>query len=370
MRTSRYLALGGSALLALAVSACTEKKAETSPSTTTVAVAQASRALEVPRDRVWAGSAHLRVVDVAAGQVVAGIDLQKAIEDIVFSADGRRAYVATSEGVRVADVESVKIASQLTTSPARQVLLAPDGKSVGVLEHDVTIADNGARTPSAFRWKTLDVDTGRVLSEETVGQRVLGVVPGYGARASVIMFESGEIGLIAPGRPLTSEPKTVDLSQGVPSTAKSFLTPRPYFAIAADGRKAWLPVEGLPSRVLEVDLERGTTRAIPLGEGLSLRGLAVTPDGARLVVNASKKLLLVDLATSAVLGQVDLGGAHIGAVVSEDGRRAYLAQTIHEKGGALTVVALDPVRLQGKIHLDDISPWVLGLAPRAAVAAR
>ncbi len=364
------LALG--ALAALALVACTDKKQDARPAQAPLVadVKSTARALEVPRDRVWAGSAHLRVVDVAAGQVIAGLDLQKAIDDIVFTPDGQRAFVAASDGVRLVDVETVKVAAQLTTSPARQLVLAPDGKTVGVLEHDVEIAPDGRRTPTPFRFKTLDVETGRVVSTETIGDRILGIAPGYGRRATAIMYESGDIGVIAAGQPLTSAPKNVDLAKGVEPLGKSQLTPRPYLALSPDGTKAWMPVEGLPSRVLELDLERGTTRAIALGEALQMRGLALSPDGRRMVVTASKKVVLVDLVAGAVLGQAELGGAHIGGVISADGRRAYLAQTIHEKGGAVTVVELDPLRVQGKIHIDDISPWVLGLVPHAAVASR
>lgn len=334
------------------------------------AVKASRRALEVPQDKVWAASAHLRIVDVAAGQVVGAIQLQKAIEDLAFTSDGRRAFVAASDGVRLVDVETTKVVAQLTTSPARQLALSPDGKTVGVLEHDVAIGPNGVRTPSLFRWKTLDAETGRTVGVETVGDRVLGVAPGYGRRASAIMFESGEIGLVAAGQPLASQPKAVDLARGIEPLGKSTLTPRPYLALAPDGTKAWMPVEGLPSRILELDLEHGSTRSIGLGEGVQLRGLALSPDGQRMIVTASKKLFYVDLATARVLGQVELGGAHIGGVFSPDGRRAYLAQTIHEKGGAITVVELDPLRVQGKIHIDDISPWVIGLVPRSAVASR
>lgn len=365
----KTLVLAGVAL-ALAVG-CTDKKSDARPVEAPLeATKRAARALEVPRDRVWAGSAHLRVVDVAAGQVVAGLDIQKAIEDLLFTPDGRRAFVAASDGVRLVDVDAVKVVAQLTNSPARQLVLSPDNKTVSVLEHDVVVGPDGVRTPTPFRLKTLDAETGKVLGEELVGERVLGVAPGYGRRASAIVYESGEIGVVPAGQPLASLPKVVDLAQGVEPLGKSRLTPRPYLALSPDGSKAWMPVEGLPSRVLEVDLERGTTRAIALGEPLQLRGLALSPDGTRLVVTASKKLILVDLVAGSVLGSVDLGGAHIGAVISEDGRRAYLAQTIHERGGAVTVVDLDPLRLQGKIHIADISPWVLGLVPRASVAVR
>lgn len=320
--------------------------------------------LDVPQDIIYAGSAHLRVVDVAVGQVVQGIDLSRALTDIAFSADGEKAYLAGSDGVRMVDVESGKVIAQLTQSPARQLIVINGGDLLGVLAHDVVMKD-GHPTPTAFRYDIVDTVRQKVLKTEVIGERVLGVVPSADpATASLVLFESGEVRLIRGGSPLSGDGKAVDLAAGL-TPEKGRLVMRPYFAVSADGQTAFVPVEAVPARVLAIDLAHGTTRALSLGEASYLRGLALSPDGKTLIVNAMKKLVTMDVASGKILGSVELDGAHLGVAVSADGRRAYLAQTVHENGGAITVVSLDGLRVQGKIHLSDISPWVLAIKPKA-----
>ena len=55
--------------------------------------------------------------------------------------------------------------------------------------------------------------------------------------------------------------------------------------------------------------------------------------------------------------------------LSTDGRRAYFAKPIHENGGAVSVVQLDKMKLQGLIVTPDISPWVLAVRPQTAYAS-
>lgn len=357
-----------SALALLALVACKSKEEPAAPAKTK-AEASALKRLDVPRDILFAGSAHLRVVDVALGQVVSGIDLSRALTDIAFSPDGKTAYLAASDGVRVVDVETAKVTAKLSSSPARQLVLLAGGDRLGVLAHDVAMVQ-GHATPSAFRFDVLDPATGKVEKTELVGERVLGLVPSADpARNSMILFESGEVRLVRGGAPLSSEGKAVDLEGGL-EPEKGRLVMRPYFAVSSDGATAYVPVEAKPARIVAIDLISGGSRVMSLGEASYLRGLAVAPDGKTLVVNAMKKLVTMDLASGKILGSIELDGAHLGVVLSADGRRAYLAQTVHENGGAITAVGLDPLRVQGKIHLADISPWVLAIKPNAAVALR
>ena len=113
------LALGLIAGL-IAVAGCKKNEDAAKPKAEAPVVSKAAAldALDVPRDVVWAGSAHLRIVDVAAGQVVAGVDLQRSITDIAFTPDGLRGFVAASDGVREIDVTSHEVKAQLTKFPA------------------------------------------------------------------------------------------------------------------------------------------------------------------------------------------------------------------------------------------------------------
>jgi len=348
----------------LAVVACkSETKVATKVATETKT--KALDKLDVPTDVVWAGSAHLRVVDVAAGQVVAGVDLQKSITHIAFTPDGTRGFVAASDGVREIDVQTHAVKAHLTKHPARRLYPSADGSKLFVLEHEVKMLESGAREVLPFRLKTIDLATGGVLGEETIGQKILAAVPSLTKdRLHTVLTQAGDLKTAPMGAKLADAAR-VEL----PEPVAAGFGMRPYVAISPDGRFVYVPMEGKIGHVLAIDRTDGSARAISLGEPLLLRGLAVTPDGKRLVVNASAVALVVDIASGKVQGKVELGAQHIDAAVGTDGRRAYLAQTIDGTGGAVTVLHLDKLKVQGKIHLGDISPWVLAVKPRTAYAS-
>lgn len=343
------------------------KRAEPVPAAATEK--KALEPLDVPLDRVFAASNALRIVDVAAGQVVAGVDFKRAVTSIEFSGDGRRAFLGCSDGVREVDSSAskdapAKVLGMLSSFPVRQLLRSPDGQHLVVLEHEVKTGEGGPM-PGPFRARIIELSTGKTLRVDEIGERILAVIPSFAPnRHHLVVEESGLVRLGRPGTPLSSGEK-LDLVAGIPSKG---LMVRPYVALSHDGRLAYVPVEGKPSRVLELDLERGTHRALNLGAQVLLRGLAATSDGTKLVVDASNMVFVVDLQTGDHT-RLDLGDAHTGASISPDGRRVYLAQTVHETGGAITIVQLDPLRVQGKIHLDDISPWAIAVQPRPAMAS-
>ena len=180
------------------------------------------------------------------------------------------------------------------------------------------------------------------------------------------MSDARKIRLVAPGQDLSAG-KTLDLTAGFESDR--IFGMRPYLARSPDGKKAYLPVEGIPSRVAEVDLVDASISMIDLQGQQLLRGLAVSRDGKTLVVNASSKALRIDLASKKVVQEVSLNGNHMDVALAADGRRAYFAKPIHEKGGAVSVVLLDKMKLQGLIVTPDISPWVLAIRPQTAYAS-
>jgi DNA-binding beta-propeller fold protein YncE len=353
-------------LALLALFSCKSKEEQKPPETAKSEKAAKPRPLDVPQDHVYAASNAVRVVDVALGQVTAGIDLRRAVTSIEFSSDGRRAFIGTSDGLKEVSAEEHKLTAELTKSPVRQLLRSPDGTRLYVLEHDVVIAADKTPEPSPFRLKAIDLETGKAAGVEEIGERILAAIPSFSPdHHHVVVEESGLVRLGKPGTPLSKGEK-VDLAQGVPSKA---LMVRPYVAVSSDGKTAFVPVEGSPSRVLQIDLLKGAVRPLSLGGEHIIRGVAPTADGKLLVVNASKLLFLVKLG-SGETEKIDLTDNHTGAVLSPDGRRVYLAQTIHEGGGAVTIVGLEPLRIQGKIHLDDISPWSIAVQPKAGFASR
>ena len=80
-------------------------------------------------------------------------------------------------------------------------------------------------------------------------------------------------------------------------------------------------------------------------------------------MNTGGSVLAIDRASGRVSSRLEIEGGHVGAELGRDDRWLYLAKTIDGTGGAITVVALEPMRVHGSIHLDDISPWAIAVRP-------
>lgn len=348
--------------LALGALACKSKDEAAAPATEVTAKAAAAR----PSHTVFAASAHVRVVDTGASKVVGRVQLQKAVREIRFSPDGATAYVAASDGVRAIDARTHAVLAHLTERPARSIELSADGTTLYVLEHWVKIDEAGRRFPQPFSLVTLDTRTGQVGAREVVGERILYAREAPEGGRRVLVTEAGEIRLAAAGE-AWSEGEPVDPTEGLPPSSPY----RVRNTFAHHGDVVFVPVEGSPARVLEIDTKRGATRFVSLGVEAVIRGLGVTPDGATLLVSTGNALHFLDRASGRALGEpLPLEGNHVGCAVSDDGRYAFLAKTIDGTGGAVAVIDVKARRLLETIHLDDISPWAIAVAPTVKVAAR
>ncbi|MBI2378737.1 MAG: hypothetical protein HYV07_32380 [Deltaproteobacteria bacterium] len=356
------------ALALLALSACKSKEAPKAaePAKSAAALAPKTDVLDVPRDLVYAASSHVRVVDVGLGQVVAGIDLSRAVKWIEFDKNGQRAFVAASDGVHEIDVEKSALIARLTENPARHVLLSPDGKKLFVLENSIKISDDQkTRNAEPFHLLTIDLDSKKIEKNELVGERIFRAIPASApGRYHLAVTESGRVRMGRDPEPFGSG-VDLDASGGLPGA----LGVRHFVVTSEDLTKAYVPIEGEPSQILEVELVGGQSRFMSLGAAIRLRGMALAP-GGRLVIEGSTELIVLELATGHVASSVALEGNHTGIAIAPDGKRAYLARTIDGTGGAITIVALDPMRVQGKIHLEDITPWAIAVRPRASLASR
>ena len=349
-------------LLGLGLLACKSKEeaaaVESSPKAVTAAVE--------PNDVVYAASAHVRVVDARSGAVVKKIDLQKAVRAVAFTRDGARSFVAASDGVREIDTRKQEVVAKLTEHPARNIELSEDGRRLYVLEHSVIVHENETIEILPFRLVTIDLEKRAVLANEEIGQRILYAHPPAKDRYGVVVFERGDIRRIAPGGKLSDEGEPIDPFFGQASQYGA----RVREGSLVNGSKAYLPIEAELARILEIDLTNGEVSAFMLDRPYSLRGLAFSPDGANLFVNAGVAMLQIDTKTRGVVGAIELGAAHAGLSISSDGRFAYLAQTVDGTGGAVAVVGLNPLMKSKKIHIDDISPWALAVQPRLELAVR
>jgi hypothetical protein len=330
-------------LVPFLIVACKSKEAPQAEQTSAPLTAEAS-------DTIWAASAHLRIVDSKAGRVVKGIDLQKAVRNLVFSPDGARAWVAASDGVREVDADKQEIVAKLTELPARNVELSEDGRFLFVLQHQVIVHEDQTREILPFRLVTIDVATRAVVSDEEIGQRVLYAHPATKDRWGVVAFEDARVRRIAPGAKLSAEGDAVEHGGRVREGGM------------VHGGVVYLPIEAKDhSRVLAIDLTKGEPSMLELDRPYTLRGIAFAGD--RLWVDAGVVLVAVDLKTRAMVKTIDLPAAHTGISISSNGKLAYLAQTVDGSGGAVTAIALSDGEAK-KIHLEDISPWALAVRPQ------
>ena len=310
---------------------------------------------------IYAASAHLRVIDLEEGRVVARFDMQRAVRGFAVSRDGSRVYMAASDGVRVFNGHTHQLVGHWTKNPARSVELDASETRLFVLEHRVRIDEQGNREVEPFRLVTLDAERGEVVDEEEVGPRVLYARPALGrVLKGVRVSEASKVSLVEPSR---VEPAGIG-RQSLALSLAAYGPLRIRDAITLYGQGLYLPVEGVPSRIVRIDLSTGKEKSFGLGGQIPLRGLAVTPDGGRALVNIGRSLWALDLNTEKITNRLDLGAPHVGLSLSADGRTAVLAQTVDETGGSVTVVDLERFEISAKIHLDDISPWAITAVPR------
>jgi hypothetical protein len=350
-------------LAAVETGGCKKDQASTAQETAPLAP-QKQKPVDAPNEIVYAASSALRVVDTRLGKVVSGVPLSHTVYSIEFSLDGSSAYVATGAGIFEIDAALHQLRGQLTDHPASYAVLDQGGSRLDVLEHEVIVHKDGTRDIQPFHWVELDLASGgKLISDEEIGQRITFVVPPRDDRYHLLLTADGEVRL---GKPKTKLRDSVALSlAGMAQDGQS----RVRSMGAVKGSNAYIPVEASPSQIVDVDLSRGDSRAISLERPLRIRGLAVTPDGKSLLVNAIGELLVVDLEKRRVRAAVELPGAHIGLSISDNGRWAFMAQTVDGTGGAVTIVRLDPLSVYSKIHLDDISPWAIAVKPRAGLAS-
>lgn len=360
MKSSKIVPWAVLGLAALPLVGCKSKSEQPEVKQTAKAVKAAKKAEpKLDLGLVYAASAHVRAVDLGQKQVVARMDLQRAVRTLVFSPDGNYCFVAASDGVRQFDARKHQLKTKLTNFPARNLEISPDGKVLWVLEHEVRQEEGKKPVPLPYRLLSFEIATGQKLSEQVVGDRILYAHHAQGEQAHhVVVTEAGEVMLAAAARPL-AEAVGID-----PSAGRGLDQPfRVRKEVVVQDDKAFLQVESKPSWILEVDLKTGQTRAMPLGRMVRLRGLARQPGSEKLYVNTSQEVFELDLVSGRVMGEHPLPEPHLGISFDESGKVAYLAQTLDGKGGAVSVFEVEGFKRVAKVHLPDVTPHAIAVRP-------
>lgn len=359
MRRSRRLAHGGWLLLLVAAAACDTGAPESG---------RASSALERTGDRpaegaaatagdvLYASSSILEVIE--HGRVSATLALRKTVNQIAFDPQGARAFLATSDGVHLVDARTHRDLRRITENPARSVVVSAAQGKLFVLEHTVITLPDGHAEPQPFHVRRFDLASLEEELDLEVGQRMLAIaVPSAPTSPLLMVSEAGALA-------------TLRLPSGAaqPLAGREALGGRIRLGpvLGHDGRTIYVPVEGPEARIAEIDPEAGTVRPIALGRDAYLRGLAVSPDGETLYVNALDRVGAVDLASSSLAvrwATAELPAPHQGLAVSPDGARLYLARPVHEGGGSVTVVDARTLETVGSVRTPGISPFTVAVRP-------
>jgi hypothetical protein len=242
----------------------------------------------------------------------------------------------------------------------RHIDVADDQGSLDVLWHSITEKPDETREIHPFQLSTIDLKTHETTAKTVIGQRIYYAAKRAGGHA-VIVGENGKIRTLSGSAAMNDEGTEVDPHAGISSPDQPL---RVRHEAVRHGTRAYLSVEGFPSRVLEVNLETGAVEALAFDRAYSLRGLDVTADGTLLVANVGTGLIVYDLEKREIRDRIDSPEATTGVSISSDGAYVYTAQVVDEKGGAVHAFSLATAKHAKKVHLDDISPWALAVRPR------
>jgi len=217
-----------------------------------------------------------------------------------------------------------------------------------VLEHDVSPGPDGAPVPSPYRLREIDRATSSTVRSVEVGDRVLAFAPPFAGKA-LLVHESGAVRAMSwPGG--TFEP--LDPPPGGRL--------RQFVALSPQGDRAYMAVEGERAAVVEWDTATMRARTIPLGRPAAIRGLALSPTGDAVLVDALRRVARVPLRGGSPTW-AELDAPHQGAALSRDGRRLWLARPVDGDGGAVTCLDARTLAPLSKVALADVGPFVVAV---------
>jgi DNA-binding beta-propeller fold protein YncE len=349
-------------LLAGLLPACAATPAPLEPSAGASATAQpAATDAPAPASPTAPPPALTLLVTSSAARHVAFVDPESgAVQQVEVGAapwglalaPGDRAYVATAEGVAVVDTAARQ---RLALMPYRAkvgapgfgeyrpggmgIAVAPDGRRVYV---GVYLPDGSAQL------EIVDAEQGAVIEAVPIGARPFQVLASRDGRAVYTIDHDTFTVTVVDTATLATR-----TFEAAPLGRSAFDKPH-YAALRADGHLL-LPFQG--RTLLDLDPSSGATTQRELTASTHQHGVALTPDGRRLLivgtgpaggVSGSAGLSIVDLETGAEQ-HIPLARPHENVAASPDGRYAFLTggYTFADGGwDGLTIVDLDKLTLR------------------------
>jgi len=295
------------------------------------------------------------VLDSESGKQLGEIPLGHTVFDIVFTADGKRGYLAADDGVVEVDAQKHIAIGRIMKGPSFDLELSTDGKLLYVLGNEVLKRADGQQEALPSTISTYDLVARKVVATREVG-RGTGDMALASGRAAVTRPEAKELALVNPSEAAFA-PTAVALADpnaGTPGFVNGLAT-------SPDGSEVYVGMFGEPSKIEVVNATSGSTRALAFPHEGFITGIGVSRDGKSLYVATRNNLAVLDATTGAERSFIALGGAHAKMAMSPSGRYSYHSTAAYDdKGGAVTVVNLASGQVRA-IPTPGMSPLTVGV---------
>jgi len=310
---------------------------------------------EAGSDVAYTASNTIAVVDIERGEVLKEIPVEHFVTDVVFNSSGERAYVAASNGVTVVDAREHAIIGHLTDLPAKTLELSADNTTLYVLEHPVTVQEDGSSKGGPYEIKAVDLSTGKVTNSYLLGENYYDFyLSGDGTAIYALKARSSDIEVIDT----RSWQRVRTITVGV--SADELL----WKSIGSrESGELYIPQYGEKSSLWVVNTSEGKVNEYELNEDMALRGIALVPETDRLFLLSLGQLVVVDTKTGAIVKKTALDIPFQGITRSNDGKQVYLTNPIYHEGGSVTVMDGESLAVVKVIDVPTISPFMIVTRP-------
>jgi DNA-binding beta-propeller fold protein YncE len=252
------------------------------------------------------------LVDSKTHRTLATLETGKNPHEVRVSPDKRYAYVAAGKSITVVDIKNRKIRTNfdLGTYSAHDIRVSRDGRRIWAADAGAkAVVEIDTRTGAIL--KTYNTDRpGAWFVEITPDEKKLYTPNLEGKSVSVINRQTGAVKII----PFDHEVYGID--------------------ITPDGKQVWVSGKDLVVIDTTTDevIERIKTPEVETGR------IRITPDGKRLVVALSKKVVVYDVGSRRPVVEAELSSNPKVLTVSRDGSRAFLTNPVDDSVSVVNIV--------------------------------
>ena len=280
--------------------------------------------------RVWVANAGSNFVSMVnpADNTATTLNVGDTTNDVAFSPDGRRAFVASAanNAVTVLDTRTLATLATLTVPAPQQVQITSGGRTGRARA-------GGHRVERRVRVRWVELHAGEHLhggSRPAWHGRVAGRHPRVGRKPHV-----DSVSQFDPSSPAAAT--TIPLGPG------DFPVD---IAAAPNGRRIYV-ANYFGNSVSVIDTQSQSVVST-IFVGLGPQGIAITPDGSRLYVSNfdDGTVSVVDVATEATIATPFVNGSPNGVTVSPDGTAVYVTAY---NGAELAVIATATNTISGTV---------------------